>query len=1786
VFNRGTKLTRNLSLGFQLMLVAMFSLFTSAVAAAQTSLSSSTVAFGNVVNGTQSAAQTLTFTNNSAASITVSSVTVTAGTPYSIGPSSTCLTPALGAGKSCTVLLTFSPTALGAAPASSLTIDSTAATGGTQVVTLTGTGTNPTALAFASINFGPVAVNQSSSVWNEVLYNYQTTTISITSITAAAPYQVNSTTCGAHLGAGGTCKISVSLTPTAYGAAPSGALTVTTSAPNSPLVAPLNGKGVAPTTLSFTTMNFNNILVGTTSPVKTLVFYNWQPVPTTVNSVTTALPYAITGNTCATVAAFSDCIINYTFTPTVPGAAPTGTITVSTTAPNSPLTLTMGGTGVTATTLTQPILYFGSVAVGTTSPIQSVTLTSWLTTPVSITSITAPAPYGISANTCNSTLAAGAKCVITLTLTPNASGPVPASQLTVVSNSPSSPNTVTLTGYGIGPTTVSPAAVNFGNFNVIGQTTAIRTVKLTNNQSTTLSIASVKVTAGTPYAIDPSSTCLTPTLAAGASCTVGLTLTPTTLYAQVPGSLTIVTNASNSPQVIPLSGYALPPVYLSPVSVHFGNGVVGTTSAPVQVTVFNYQTSPLNIGSAVFNGPFVLDTGVGTTCPVSGGTVSGSLAAGQSCVIGVDFKPTALGATVGGQITLLDSGANSPQQVPLYGTGVIAAAFSPASLAFGNQVLSTLSAPKTVTLTNYQAVALNFTSITAPAPYAVGPGSSGTPCVVGTPVASGASCTLDVKFAPTAAGSAPKSLTVVDDATNSPQTVSLTGTGVSAVTLPTSLAFGNVVLNQMTTKSVTLVNNQASALTFTSIAGFTGGYSLDAANTTCSTTTALAPGNSCVIAVDLTATTLGAQPAASFVVTDSAASSPQTVSLTATAIQGVLLSPASLSFSTTFVGLTSTPKPVTMTNEQATAITISSATITGADPNDFTVTTSCPITPNTLSASGHCVMNVSFAPTATGTRTATLTIVDTATGSPQTVSLTGTGNPPVVISPDTTQTFTAPVGTTSAYKTFTITNESTTVPLIFSQFKLTGDFIQSATTCPIGGLGIGGAGAVASCTVSVEFDPSIGGTRDGQFQVYDNNLPTSPQVVNLTGSGTSPLTLSLGSLSFTSQTVGTVSASKMITLTNHETESETFSISAVGSLAAADYSATTNCSSGVIAANSSCTINVRFSPTSITPSTTRGGTLSVTNSAPGGSTLTASLTGSAIATNPPAAVASVSPGAGGSGTVVPAVITGNGWTHFSASSTIAFVETTNNAIPCNIAVSGITSPNANTLDATLTLSGDIFGACDVTVTTPLSGGGTETAKLVSAFNLADPTQSHTITAVSPAFGTQGQTLNVAITAVGTHFVQGVTIGNFGDGVEMDSPLTIVDSTHAIANITISNTTYVGYRTVTMQTNGEFAVSVLTAQGNPIFQIGANNATLVSVSPNVEPQGFSGQITLTATGTHFLQNATQVSIGGVIVGDVNVTSPTTAIAEVAVPAAAPIGLQNVTVSTGGEIIGLGNAFTITGATPALLSVSPSSGQQGQSLDVVITGNSFTSFVAGNLTANLTGEIGTGTIVVNNIHQVTVPITIHSDAVVGPITATLISGTTNFPFTFTVTCSSASITSVTPTCVAQGGQVNLSVTGVNSIWAQGTTMSQFYPAGVPTPGVDEVTINSATSATLAVAVPTNSPAGTYTFYMATGGQVLNASINVCPATPTLTMSPANGVLPTAPAVNSFTVNFTGQFTHWDTTTLPVIAGEGVTLTNFKVFSPVSASGTVTIIGSTNGTPTATGARLVTFTTAGRS
>jgi hypothetical protein len=121
--------------------------------------------------------------------------------------------------------------------------------------------------------------------------------------------------------------------------------------------------------------------------------------------------------------------------------------------------------------------------------------------------------------------------------------------------------------------------------------------------------------------------------------------------------------------------------------------------------------------------------------------------------------------------------------------------------------------------------------------------------------------------------------------------------------------------------------------------------------------------------------------------TDDAKGSPQTVALTGTGVAQSVLSPASLTFAAQKVGTTSAAKTVTLTNNLSTALTFN-VTFTGADPGDFAETNTCN---NSVPAKSHCTISVKFSPKATGARTATMNVNDGANNSPQTVSLTGTG---------------------------------------------------------------------------------------------------------------------------------------------------------------------------------------------------------------------------------------------------------------------------------------------------------------------------------------------------------------------------------------------------------------------------------------------------------------------------------------------------------------------------------------------------------------------------------------------------------------------------------------------------------------------------------------------------------------------------------------------------------------------------------------------------------------------------
>jgi hypothetical protein len=311
----------------------------------------------------------------------------------------------------------------------------------------------------------------------------------------------------------------------------------------------------------------------------------------------------------------------------------------------------------------------------------------------------------------------------------------------------------------------------------------------------------------------------------------------------------------------------------------------------------------------------------------------------------------------------------------------IPVSLSPTSVNFGNQTVGTRSQPQAVTLTNNGGTALSVTAIKI-----TGNNSNDFAQTnnCGTSVPPGASCKIKVTFKPQQQGQASASLEVDYKGLGSPQAVALSGTGTPGgmVSLtPSALAFGTQVIGTMSApQSATLANTGSITVNIANIS-VSGAFSQ-----TNDCPSSLPTGANCQIKVRFEPSTKG--PASgNLSVTDDAVGSPQKVALSGTGTV-VQLSPSGINFGDQKVGTKSPVVPVKLTNVGTTTLSISKIAITGVDANDFLQTNNCG---KSVLAGGSCTIKVRFAPTTTGQRSANLAITDDGGGSPQTVSLTGTG---------------------------------------------------------------------------------------------------------------------------------------------------------------------------------------------------------------------------------------------------------------------------------------------------------------------------------------------------------------------------------------------------------------------------------------------------------------------------------------------------------------------------------------------------------------------------------------------------------------------------------------------------------------------------------------------------------------------------------------------------------------------------------------------------------------------------
>ena len=309
-------------------------------------------------------------------------------------------------------------------------------------------------------------------------------------------------------------------------------------------------------------------------------------------------------------------------------------------------------------------------------------------------------------------------------------------------------------------------------------------------------------------------------IAAGGSCTIQVTFAPTS-GGPLTGTLTVSSSAPGGPLTVSLSGTGVTsttnlalnqPItasssYQTYVAANANDGNSSTywestdnAGYPQTITVdlgsvqsigsitldlppstaWNTRTETLAVLGSTNNSTFTQIVGSAgyTFNPASGNTATVSLPSGTS----TRYVQLSFTGNTGWPAAQL----SEFQVFPGGATNGSALTASPSSLAFGNQNVGSTSAAKTVTVSNPGSTSASISSVSVSGPF-----SQSNTC--GSSLGAGASCTVSVKFAPTASGAASGSLSVASSAPGSPLTVALSGTGVSADT--------NLALNQPVTAS-------------------------------------------------------------------------------------------------------------------------------------------------------------------------------------------------------------------------------------------------------------------------------------------------------------------------------------------------------------------------------------------------------------------------------------------------------------------------------------------------------------------------------------------------------------------------------------------------------------------------------------------------------------------------------------------------------------------------------------------------------------------------------------------------------------------------------------------------------------------------------------------------------------------------------------------------------------------------------------------------------------------------
>jgi hypothetical protein len=1619
--------------------------------------------YANTVVGGSSVDVTFTVTNTGGGQAGIPTIALTGTDASQFTIDSNNCNAVIPASGTCTFNVKFTPTAAGAKNA---TVSATSSPGGVTSATLTGTALAQALLAIAPTSqaFPSTVQGQSSSDIAFTVTNNGGVSSGIPTValggTDPTQFVISSNGCTAALAPAGTCTINVHFAPTTAGA--KSANVSANASPGGTATATLTGTGLTPpnVTIAPTAQSFGSVTISSSGPDITFTVSNSgggaSGVLNIVLAGTDASQWVISADACSGAAlnGGANCIVKAHFSPTTAGAK-SASLQVNSGA--STLTsAALTGTGLTPALLSvSPMSQaFPATTTGQSSSDIAFTVTNTGQSTSGVVAIalggTDVSQFALGTNSCTTTLAANGTCTFNVHFSPSTSGSKSATA--TASASPGGAALSTLSGVGLTPAVIAltPPVQSFAS-TVSGQSSPSIPFTVTNNGQSTSGTITFGLSGTNPTQFTVGTTTCT-TLAAGGSCTVNLTFTPTTAGGK---SATLSANASpGGATSSSLSGTGLTPpsIAMAPTTQPFGSIVINSSTPDTTFTVTNSgggSTASLTT-SLVGTDP--------TQFAISMDTCNGMvLAGGANCQIQAHFSPTTTGAK---SATLQVAGGGLTASSGLTGTGLQPATLTiaPTSQNFASTVINQTSTAVTFTVTNTGGVASGVVGLNVT-------GTDSTSFVMGTStcntLAAGANCTFNMTFQPTTTGSKSATVTASASPGNSASST-LTGTALSppALTMnPTSQGFGSIVTSNSSADFTFTVTNTGGGTSPTFGAAALSGANANqfVISSDLCNGNALAGGGTCQIKAHFSPTVTGPLSAT---LTATAGTLTATSSFTGTGLapSNLTVAPTSQAFPSTVINQTSADVQFTVTNNGGVTSGTVSVALGGTDVSQFVLgTNNCTAT---LAPNGTCTFNVHFAPTTSGAKSATATAMASPGGS-AVANLSGTGlTPPAIAISPSPFTYAGTVLNQTTSQVFTVTNTGGGTTTAFSASSIS-QTAPNEYTIPTGGDGCSGNSLPGggTCTITVNFTPTVAGNKTATLTATAGTLTAQD---SLSGNGLNPATLTImpPSNAYPSTVINQQSADVQFTVTNSGgVASGTVSLAQAGT-DPTQFQINSNLCTASLPAGGSCTFNVRF-----TPNTAGAKSANVTASASPGGNAVATMTGTGL--TPPALAISPSP------YTFPGTVIGTG----SATNTFTVTNTGGGTSPALAAATLTMAMPANagfsiTQDLCMgnTLAGG--GTCQITVKwAPVVAGANGSTLGVSAGTLS---ASDTLngTGLTPATFAITQNTAFVTTTIGNTTSANFTLQNTGtqaSGVPMFAFSGTNSTEFALGSAGNTCTASLpGNASCTFVVNfspnspAGAKSATLTASGSPGAAGTANlSATAVTpaaltVAPN--PQNYAGQligtsspdVTFTVTNTGGAATTTGVTVG---LGGTDLTQ--------FVINAASNGCNNVVLAGGASCTvgvhfsptssGLKNAQLNATANPLMSSAMLSgTGQKPAALSVTPTPFTFANTVLGNSSASQTftvtntGDVPTPTLSVSEAGTNPGDFPVQTNTA-NPCNAALNAGATcTFSVTFTPVASGSR--SATVTVTGSGGSPTVTA-NVSGLGQKPATLSASGPLSWP-------------------------------------------------------------------------------------------------------------------------------------------